>query len=263
VTKLVAPFQVRWIKAVLKSDLDQVAKLVACAIGAHMNRYGQARPSKATLARLCSSGVSTVDRAVRRLQAAGWISFEPSNGRHANEYQGHLEPEPVPNPPASEGVQRAANTPAGDRVQKRAEKVPNPPAGDVQPPRSYDGRSKEEDKIKTKIKPKPPVGTNGNTRGDGFDAGGFSRTLRQEEFEGDGFDEDDFSRTPAERREGYEAELRALGRFAAWLDEEEPEWSPGELVAYPGVRVGNHAQELDAALMSALELDTLDEGVAA
>src|SRR5437016_10751268 len=92
----VPPRQVRWLKAMLKSDLDTTAKVVGCAIAAHMDRYGRAYPSKETLRRFCSiSKPAAVDRAVDRLEQAGWISVERSHGRHPNRYHGHLNPLPT------------------------------------------------------------------------------------------------------------------------------------------------------------------------
>ena len=69
-------------------DLDKTARLVAFVLSTYMNRNGEAWPSKATLARGCNLGAGrrAVDKAVDRLEAAGFLTIQRSKGRHSFRY---------------------------------------------------------------------------------------------------------------------------------------------------------------------------------
>jgi len=109
VSALRLPFQVRWLKLLMQSELEaplpetatseerrartlrtQSGKLVGSVLGAHMNRYGRCHPSKATIARCAAVSERTADRAIVLLESAGLVHVDRSNGRVCNVYTGLL-----------------------------------------------------------------------------------------------------------------------------------------------------------------------------
>lgn len=84
------PFVVLWADAIADSELDATAKLVAHTLRLHMRKDGRAWPSIALLARRASSDSRTVQRAIARLEAAGFLLAERSRGLRANRYQAVL-----------------------------------------------------------------------------------------------------------------------------------------------------------------------------
>jgi hypothetical protein len=98
------PLVARWRNAVRDSDLDPTAKLVAHTLATYMNSEGFCYPSKRLLARGCRKGEVTVDRAIKRLERAGFLFVVRSAGRTSNRYQATL-----PNPLMSEGVEAKVN----------------------------------------------------------------------------------------------------------------------------------------------------------
>jgi DNA-binding transcriptional ArsR family regulator len=71
-----------WRKAVRDSGLDPRAKLVAFTLSVYMNGAGECWPSKEALAENTGLGLRTVDRAILRLEAAGYLLIERRGGRH-------------------------------------------------------------------------------------------------------------------------------------------------------------------------------------
>lgn len=69
-------------------ELDKTAVLVAYTLSTYMNRNGEAWPSKETLAKGCrlGAGKRAVDKAVDRLEAAGFLMIQRSKGRSSNRY---------------------------------------------------------------------------------------------------------------------------------------------------------------------------------
>ena len=123
----------------MQSKLDATAKLVACAIAAHMNRHGKAWPAKKTLADFSSlKSLRAVDRAVKRLETSGLLRIEKQSfGGKANLYQGHCNPVP------RDGVQRASNPVPEGRGFQRGRKHGQPRTQSPTNPVPRDARSKE------------------------------------------------------------------------------------------------------------------------
>jgi DNA-binding transcriptional regulator YhcF (GntR family) len=88
-----------WRIAIRESDLDAIAKHVALTLDTYMNRRGLAWPARATLAAGTGRAVSTVDRALTRLEQAGFLVAARSRGRRSNLYCASL-----PNSSAEETV---------------------------------------------------------------------------------------------------------------------------------------------------------------
>jgi hypothetical protein len=83
-----------WRKAVRDGeDLDRTALLVAHTLSTYLNGEGAARPSRELLAKGSRSSIDTVDRALRRLEAAGYLEVERTLGggygddKHTNTYR--------------------------------------------------------------------------------------------------------------------------------------------------------------------------------
>ena len=70
-----------WRDAIGDSELDSTAKLVAYALSTFMDRRGVCWPGRAALAQRTSSGLTTVDRAVARLEKQRWLAVERARGR--------------------------------------------------------------------------------------------------------------------------------------------------------------------------------------
>lgn len=62
-----------WRKAIRDSDLSSNAKLVAFTLSTYMNTAGEAWPSLNTLVKGASIAKSTVTKALKELEAKGWI----------------------------------------------------------------------------------------------------------------------------------------------------------------------------------------------
>jgi hypothetical protein len=75
-----------WRDAVRDSDLDSVAKCVAHTLATWLNGYGTAYPSRETIARGASLSVRSVERALVRLEDAGFLEIERSRGRSSHRY---------------------------------------------------------------------------------------------------------------------------------------------------------------------------------
>lgn len=84
------PTLVDWRHAICETDLDSTAKLVALVIGCYMNAVGEARPSRATIARSAGLSVRSVELALPRIEGTGFLSVKHSKGRTANRYQADL-----------------------------------------------------------------------------------------------------------------------------------------------------------------------------
>ena len=76
-----------WVKQVLASDISPTAKVIGVAISIHMNgEYRQAWPSHSTLAKMCSVGRRTSERAVQELEKAGLLNVSRMANR-SNRYE--------------------------------------------------------------------------------------------------------------------------------------------------------------------------------
>ena len=88
-----------WREAIRASRLDPSAKLLAQTLSTYMDAKGECWPSKQTLSGDCSQDIRVVDRAMLRLESAGFIHVERSKGRKPNRYSAI-----VPNPVHTDGV---------------------------------------------------------------------------------------------------------------------------------------------------------------
>lgn len=88
-----------WRDAIMAADLDATAKLVGLVLACHATADGRARLSRGTLAGAASLGLSTVDRAVRRLEDGGLLAVvraAPGAGRRVtNRYRAVIPNSPV------------------------------------------------------------------------------------------------------------------------------------------------------------------------
>jgi DNA-binding transcriptional MocR family regulator len=81
----VKPHEWRW--AIRDAPIDTTAKTVAWALDSRMNGGGQCWPSKAQLAADTGLDKRTVDRALGRLELAGFVTVQRGGGRgHPNRY---------------------------------------------------------------------------------------------------------------------------------------------------------------------------------
>jgi hypothetical protein len=80
-----------WMRAVGAADLRPAAKLVAWAIGAHMNAEGSCFPSLNKIGEATGTGVSAVKRWVPKIERAGLLSVQRGGGRgRVNTYQAQI-----------------------------------------------------------------------------------------------------------------------------------------------------------------------------
>jgi len=77
-----------WRDAVRDSSLSTTCKSVAWCLSTYMDARGVAWPSRGLLARGSSlgAGLRSVDRALRELEAAGFVTIERSRGRSSHRY---------------------------------------------------------------------------------------------------------------------------------------------------------------------------------
>jgi hypothetical protein len=76
-----------WREDLIESELDGMALFVALVISVFMDGTGWTKVGKETVAAICRVSVRTVDRAVLRLEAAGWLKVKRMGGRRKpNEY---------------------------------------------------------------------------------------------------------------------------------------------------------------------------------
>jgi hypothetical protein len=101
-TKPTIAFVTQWRRALLASDLLEGTKVVAVALGEHMNGQGvNARPGLARLARECGLSPRTVRRHRLTLVAYGWLAVVVRGGsdaggtRRPNEYVARIPPSPL------------------------------------------------------------------------------------------------------------------------------------------------------------------------
>jgi DNA-binding transcriptional MocR family regulator len=81
----VKPHEWRW--AIRDAPIDATAKVVAWALDSRMNGTGECWPSKAQLAADTGLDKRTVDKAMRRLELAGFVTVRQGGGRgHPNRY---------------------------------------------------------------------------------------------------------------------------------------------------------------------------------
>jgi hypothetical protein len=90
-TKL--PQQLTWKLAVRASDLDPTAKLVALTLDTWMSKAGTAWPSRRSIASGAGLSVDAVDKAIKRLEAAGFLVVSRTKGRRSNSYQAIPQPD--------------------------------------------------------------------------------------------------------------------------------------------------------------------------
>jgi hypothetical protein len=100
---------IAWRIAVRESDLDTTAKAVAYTLSTYMNGRAVAFPSKETLAAGASVSKRAADRAVERLQLAGFLLVAKTKGRTSNRYAAAL-----PTVSAPTGLTVSPPTPLGD-----------------------------------------------------------------------------------------------------------------------------------------------------
>jgi hypothetical protein len=94
-----------WRDAIRDSELDRTAKLIAYTLSTWMNGQAEAFPGKDALADRAGVDVRTVDRALHRIEAAGFVRVRVGGGRaRTNRYEG-ITPAEAPGflLPAEEG----------------------------------------------------------------------------------------------------------------------------------------------------------------
>jgi hypothetical protein len=81
-----------WRNAIRDSELDRTAKLVCFVISTYMNGAGEAFPAKDTIAKGAGlgSGRRSVDQAVDRIEAAGFLEVTRFRGRRSFNYRATL-----------------------------------------------------------------------------------------------------------------------------------------------------------------------------
>jgi hypothetical protein len=123
-----------WRDAVRDSDLDATAKLVAYTLSTFMNGAGTCWPSKGLLAVRCGRSVRTVDRAIERLEAAGFLVVGRTRGRTSNRYEAVL-----PNPVTHDGVGAGSNPVTGvAQPRHQCRSTPSPMTGESEQKASED-----------------------------------------------------------------------------------------------------------------------------
>jgi hypothetical protein len=85
--------QLKWKLAIRASSLDATAKYVALMLDTWMDSAGKAWPSRKSIATGASLSVDAVDKAIRRLEAAGFLLVSRTKGRRANSYQAVPQPD--------------------------------------------------------------------------------------------------------------------------------------------------------------------------
>jgi Helix-turn-helix domain len=88
-----------WRKALRDSPIDQTAKLIGLVLDTYANGSGECWPSRQTIAKGASCDVRTVDQALRRLEARGFLDVRRSKGRSVNRYYLLPQPNSEPRPP--------------------------------------------------------------------------------------------------------------------------------------------------------------------
>lgn len=116
--------QLAWRVAVRDSDLDATAKHVALTLSVYMNRRGIAWPSRVSLAAGTSRTIRTVERAVARLEQAGFLVVARSTGRRSNLYCAV-----IPNRGPGDAV--AGDATASEKTATASEKTANRGPGDA------------------------------------------------------------------------------------------------------------------------------------
>lgn len=128
-----------WRNAIRDSDLDRTAKLVCFVISTYMNGKGEAYPAKETIASGAGlgKGKRSVDQAVNRIEAAGYLGVERFKGRRSFRY---LATTPNVAPAATfnlaaDAPLKGANVASGD-VERRTNECPTShgPASNVARP---------------------------------------------------------------------------------------------------------------------------------
>ena len=119
----------QWRDAVRDSGLDRTCKLVAHTLSTYMNASGSAFPGKELLAKGASlNSPRTVDEAVNRLEAAGYITVLRSKGRRPNRYMAATPYAVAGSTPHSDAGSMNGN-PASDHDQPRSAAHPTPHGG--------------------------------------------------------------------------------------------------------------------------------------
>lgn len=109
-----------WRQAICAAEMDTTAKLIAHTLSAHMNAAGDTFVGKETLRREAGfTSTRTVDLAIQRLEAAGFLLIVRSKGGHPNHY---LATTPTPHGDAG-------CTPHGDAGFDSS----NPASDDIEP----------------------------------------------------------------------------------------------------------------------------------
>jgi hypothetical protein len=75
-----------WRKTLRGSTIDSTAKLIGFVLDTYARPDGYCFPGRETIARGASCNVRTVDQAVRRLEARGFLRVQRSRGRSVNHY---------------------------------------------------------------------------------------------------------------------------------------------------------------------------------
>ena len=119
---------IRWREELSDSGLDTMAKAVGFVISIDMNASGVGYPGKERIRRRASvKSLRTVDAAVLRLEAAGFLTVKRSHGWHANVYTATL---PTPQRAAGSTPQQDAGITPQDAAGFDDE---NPANDDVKP----------------------------------------------------------------------------------------------------------------------------------
>jgi hypothetical protein len=143
--------RLEWRIAVRDSSLDATAKHVALTIDTWMNRRGIAWPSRGSLAAGTGRSTKTVDRALARLELAGFLVVARSTGRRSNLYCAA-----IPNSAPGDAVELS---PTASKMEPTASKMtpnsgPGVPLSRKEAVRSRTpGRSRDKENVNTDTDP--------------------------------------------------------------------------------------------------------------
>jgi len=87
VAKPLPPAWVLWQRELREAGLDPTAKLVGWCLSTYMDGAGRAQVGRTTLARSCGVSMSTVRRALGRLERSGLVAVDHGGGADVNRYQ--------------------------------------------------------------------------------------------------------------------------------------------------------------------------------
>ncbi len=130
-----------WRHELLAAPIDATAKLVGLALSTYMDGAGRAHVSRSTLARGCGlADVSTVKRAVHRLEVAGYLGVDRGGGHEVSRYQLRSNGGwPAPRPGATAPPVVGAGAPPGGGWDATVPGAGQPPKVEGQKPLAHAG----------------------------------------------------------------------------------------------------------------------------